>query len=214
MFMPKTIRLEVCPQGDPRIEQLEYEVYSRAGYILPNPQRKVLENEDYPNHDIIAAFVDERLVGSARLVVDPNPRPDMFTLHCFKPFDIWPWAARLLRDVRPDRLMQGGTMVIHEDYRGGPVFQAMFQKMIEWSMRECNHYAVATIDEGFFKRLHQRNVPFIAMGETRYYMGSRTVPAMIARDWVTRGAVPADIIALAQQHAEAESAAATAACGA
>lgn len=205
-----SLSVEVRRHGDAEVEALEYDVYSRAGYIPPNPYRKVLENSDYPEHDVVVAHCRNQLVGSVRLVVDPMPPRGLFSLHCFEPFALWPWAEQLLKSTAPEQRLQVGTMVIREEFRGGPVFQAMFAKVLELSMLKGIRFAAATIDETFFYRLNQRNVPFIPMGETLQYMGTRTVPALVARDWITRGFVPSDIMPMSREPALASPIAAAA----
>lgn len=198
--MPSNIRVEVRSQHDEQVEALEYDVYLKAGYIAANAERRVLENRNYPTHSVIVALDGDVAVGSVRLVVDPKPRFGLFSLHCFNAFTLWPWAEGLLKDAAPTSRLQVGTMVIRESWRGGETFHVMFQKILEMSLQECIHYAVSTVDEGFFNRLAHRNVPFIPMGDTRFYMGSRTVPALVARDWVTRGSAPEELLALVRKH--------------
>ncbi len=201
--MQESLYVKSLPPHDRQVEQLEYEVYSDAGYIAPNSERRVLENANYPDHDVAAVFSGDLIVGSVRLAIDPSPRSSLFSLHCFDPFVIRPWAQTLLRETPPHRLLQVGTMVIREGYRGGAAFHLLFQSMLEKSLQARIRYAVASIDERFFLRLKSRNVPFVAMGETLEYMGSRTVPALVGREWVTRGQAPAHILALSRGDAAA-----------
>lgn len=212
--MPESVRLEVCQRSDRRVEELEYEVYLRAGYIAPNPHRRVLENDDYPDHLVVAAFCGDILAGSVRVVVDSHPKDGLLTLHCFEPFEIWPWAEDMLQRVQTGGLMQIGTMVIREEFRGGAVCQAMLQRLIEMFVEARIHFAVATIDEKFFSSLSARKVPMVPMGHTLHYMGSRTVPVLSAREWVTRGVVPPCIRNLALNSAEAVPSLEAAACSA
>jgi len=196
--MSETIRVEVYPRSTREIEELEYEVYVNAGYILPDKIRRVRENDDYPEHNIVAVYCDDLLVGSVRLVVDSHPEDSLFSLRCFEHFDIWPWARRLLCEAPANRLMQVGTMVIREEYRSGFVFQAMFKRALEMLLHERIHFAVATIDEGLYNRLGSRKIPFVPMGETIHYMGSRTVPALVSREWLISGVVPDDILSISE----------------
>ena len=212
--MPETVRLEVCPRSDRRVEELEYEVYVQAGYIAPNPHHRVLENDEYPDHLVVAAFFGDVLAGSVRVVIDSQPQEDLFSLHCFDPFRVWPWAEDMLQGVKAGGLMQIGTMVIREEFRGGAVCQAMLQRLIEIFVEARIHFAAATIDERFFKSLNARKVPLVPMGPTLHYMGSRTVPVLVARDWVTRGVVPRYVRELAESSADAASALEPAACSA
>lgn len=212
--MPETIRLEVCPYGDTRIEALEYDVYLKAGYIAPNPHQRVLENDDYPAHHVIAAFCGDILAGSVRVVIDSRPRKGLFSLHCFEPFAVWPWAETLLRSVPAGSMMQIGTMVVREDFRGGPVCQALLGRLIETLVQARIQFAVAAIDERFLMGLNTRKVPLVPMGPALHYMGSRTVPVIAARDWVTSGVVPRHIQNLVQAGAAEVSAFETAACSA
>lgn len=201
--MPEKVRLEVCSHDDYRIQALEYEVYLDAGYIAPTPHRRVLENDDYPDHQVIAAFCGDILAGSVRAVIDARPEQRLFSLHCFEPFQIWPWAEALLREVETEQLMQIGTMVIRDEFRGGAVRQALMQRLTEIFVEAGIRFAAATVDERFFNSLSSRNVPLVPMGDTLHYMGSRTVPVIVAREWVTRGIVPGSIRALAQRSAGA-----------
>jgi hypothetical protein len=49
---------------------------------------------------------------------------------------------------------------------------------------------MATIDEHFYKNLRTRNIPLVPMGDTLFYMGSSTVPVMVAREWILYGTIP------------------------
>ena len=157
--MPETVRLEVCPRSDRRVEELEYEVYLRAGYIAPNPHHRVLENDDYPDHLVVAAFCGDVLAGSVRVVIDSRPQEDLFSLHCFEPFEVWPWAEEMLQEVQVGGLMQIGTMVIREEFRGGAVCQAMLQRLIEIFVEARIRFAAATIDERFFRTSMRARYP-------------------------------------------------------
>ena len=77
------------------------------------------------------------------------------------------------------------------------------QRLTEMFVEAGIRFAAATVDERFFNSLSSRNVPLVPMGDTLHYMGSRTVPVIVAREWVTRGIVPGSIRALAQRSAGA-----------
>jgi hypothetical protein len=159
--------------------RLEYDVYLGEGYIEPNDQHIVLENRDYPEFVHFVARVDGRTIGALRLVTDARPRHDVFRLGSFRHFSVQKWATDLLRSADQRRIVEVGTMVIDPEYRGGDAYAQLFQKAFEYAVLARVHYALATIDEGFYHRLLKRGLPFREMGETRYYMGSHTVPAII-----------------------------------
>ncbi len=173
------VQIDVCPNGDAEAMRLEYDVYLAEGYIEPNDERVVLENRNYPEFVHFVARVDGRAIGSLRLVTDAQPRHDVFRLGSFRHFSVQHWATDLLRSADQRRIVEVGTMVILPEYRGGSTYAQLFRKAFEYAVLSRVHYALATIDEGFYHRLIKRGLPFREMGETRYYMGSYTVPAII-----------------------------------
>ncbi|MCK5861016.1 MAG: hypothetical protein KAH38_00935 [Candidatus Hydrogenedentes bacterium] len=200
--MNEKIRVEVYTCSNSEIDDLEYEVYLDAGYIESNDAHRVLENDNYPDQHVVAVYSDDVLAGSVRLVMDSRPRETLFSLGCLDHFNIWPWAEKIIREVPQKQLMQVGTTVIREGHRGGAVFQAMFSKSLEIWLREQIHLSVTTIDEDFLGRLNRRKVSFIPMGDTVHYMGSRTVPIFVSRDWLMGGTIPKDILALSAQYSD------------
>ncbi len=173
------VQIDVCPNGDKEALRLEYDVYLKEGYIEPNDEHIVLENRNYPNFVHFVARADGRVIGALRLVTDAEPRHGVFRLGSFRHFAIQKWATDLLRSADQRRIVELGTMVIDPKYRGGNTYAQLFQKAFEYAVLGRVHYALATIDEGFYHRLLKRGLPFREIGETRYYMGSYTVPAMI-----------------------------------
>jgi len=173
------VQIDVCPNGDEEAMRLEYDIYLREGYIEPNDEHVVLENRNYPNFVHFVARVDGKAIGALRLVTDASPRHGVFRLSSFRHFPIRQWATDLLHAADQRRVVEVGTMVIDPEYRGGNTYAQLFQKAFEYAVLSRVHYALATIDEGFYHRLLKRGLPFREMGETRYYMGSYTVPAMI-----------------------------------
>jgi len=159
--------------------RLEYDVYLGEGYIEPNDDHLVLENRDYPEFVHFVARADGKTIGALRLVTDAKPRYDVFRLGSFRHFSIQEWAIDLLHSADQRRIVEVGTMVIDPEYRGGNTYAQLFQKAFEYTVLSRVHFALATIDEGFYHRLLKRGLPFREMGETRYYMGSHTVPALI-----------------------------------
>jgi hypothetical protein len=173
------VQIDMCPNGDADAMRLEYDVYLREGYIEPNDEHLVLENRDYPEFIHFVARVDGRAIGALRLVTDARPRHGAFRLGSFRHFAIQKWATDLLHSADQHRIVEVGTMVIDPDFRGGNTYAQLFQKAFEYAVMSRVHYALSTIDEGFFHRLLKRGLPFREMGETRHYMGSNTVPAII-----------------------------------
>ncbi|MFA7691337.1 MAG: hypothetical protein GX117_07185 [Candidatus Hydrogenedentes bacterium] len=188
--MSDTISLKTLSGVDEHVQTLEYEIYLEAGYIAPNPHRRVLENDCYPDHQVVVAFSGDKAVGSVRVVINSGANKHLFNLPCFEAFQIWPWADSLLREVDTDRLMQIGTMVIRPEFRGGTVRQALIQRLTEIFVEAGTRFAMATIDEHFYKNLRTRNIPLVPMGDTLFYMGSSTVPVMVAREWILYGTIP------------------------
>lgn len=174
------IRIELHHHEIPEAAYLEYEVYLQFGYIPPNHQKRVLENLDYPDHYHVVAYDGATLAGAVRFVNDPAPRFGLFSLSCFKPFTLWPEAHAFLAQADPSCVVQIGTTVVREEYRGGSVVFPILRWGIDW-MLENEHirYAVTTIDERFFRALKRWGIPIQPMGPSLYYMGSVTVPAYI-----------------------------------
>ena len=180
------VQIDICPNGDAEAMRLEYDVYLREGYIEPNDEQIVLENKNYPEFVHFVARVDDRVIGSLRLVTDARPRHGAFLLGSFGHFSIQKWATDLLRSADQHRVVEVGTMVIDPEFRGGNTYAQLFQKAFEYAVLSRVHLALATIDEGFFHRLRKRGLPFREMGERRYYMGSYTVPALIDVEQLVR----------------------------
>ena len=177
------IRIELHTHELIEAAHLEYEVYLQAGYISPNKYCLVLENRNYPSHYHVAAYDGSTLAGAARFVVDPNPRFGLFSLSCFKPFTIWPEAASFLERTDPTRIVQIGTTVVREGYRGGSVVFPILRWGIDWMLEnDTIQYAVTTIDERFFKALNRWGIALQPMGPSLHYMGSTTVPAYLDMD--------------------------------
>ncbi len=180
------IHVDICPGGDPEAKRLEYDVYLHEGYIEANDQCEVIENADYPEFVHFVARVADRVIGSLRLVVDSRPRHGVFKLASFTHFPLENWALETLGRTESEKVVEVGTMVIHPDFRGGEAYMQLFRKAFEFAVLKRFRYAVSTIDAGFFHRLLTRGLPFSAMGESMYYMGSETVPAIIDIDQLVR----------------------------
>ncbi len=173
------ILVDLHPMGEWSAFELEYDVYRQEGYIPENPFRRVLENDNYPEFVHFVARHKEETIGSLRLVTDPEPRHGVFKLGSFAHFSLFDWAADLLRKVEAKHVFEVGTMVIQPGFRGGKTYSLLFQKAFEYAVLQRVQYSIATIDEEFYHRLRQRGLPFRAIGETRFYMGSNTVPAIL-----------------------------------
>jgi N-acyl amino acid synthase FeeM len=180
--MLSNLHVEVRSFRDSEVDRLEHDVYVRAGYIRPNRQRVVPQNMDFPPHKSLVAISDGVAVGSVRLVVDPAPANGLFSLKCFEAFTMHSWAESALSGVVPSEILQVGTMVIDEQYRGGRVLAALFQKALRLSMAWQVRFAVSTVDRRFFDVARRRYTSMRAMGEAKYYMGSVTVPALLDLD--------------------------------
>lgn len=178
--------VDLYPMGDREAFLLEYDVYLREGYIPPNAFHRVLENDYYPEFVHFVARHREKAIGSLRLVTDPTPRHGIFKLNSFAHFPLFGWTKELLEDVESSRIFEIGTMVIQPEFRGGAAYNLLFQKAFEFAVLRRVKYSLATIDEQFFHRLCKRGLPFRAIGEKRYYMGSETVPAMIDVEQLAR----------------------------
>ena len=180
------VQIDICPNGDADAMRLEYDVYLREGYIEPNDRHVVLENLDYPEFVHFVARANGKTIGALRLVTDPRPRHGAFRLASFRHFSIHHWATDLLQRADQRRVVEVGTMVIDPEFRGGNTYVQLFQKAFEYAVLTRVHYALSTIDEGFFNRLIKRGLPFREMGERSFYMGSWTVPAMIDVEQLVR----------------------------
>lgn len=180
------LTVDVCPSGDEAAKRLEYEVYLHEGYIEANGRGLVLENLDYPEYVHFVAREGGKTVGSLRLVTDPKPRHGIFRLNAFNHFSLRAWARDLMAGADPRSVVEVGTMVIHPEYRGGDAYMQLFSKSFEFALLKRFRYAVSTIDAAFYNRLRKRGVPFQEMGESRHYMGSETVPALIDIDQLAR----------------------------
>ncbi len=164
---------------DAEAARVEYEIYVAEGYIPPNEQGRVLENDHYPDFIHFVARDGNLVVGSLRLVVDPVPRFGLFRLGAFAHFDLEPWVTPLLREVGLNHVVELGTMVIRPEYRGNETYLRLFEKAFEYGLMTRVRAGVATIDAGFCDRLERRGVPLVDLGPPRFYMGSETRPVLI-----------------------------------
>ena len=178
------VQIDICPMGDPEAKKLEYDVYLREGYSEANSREEVLENIEYPDFIHFVARVNGEVIGALRLVVDTKPRHGLFRLASFGHFSIHPWVQEALHGVELKKTVEVGTMVIKPEYRGGETYTLLFQKAFEYCLMKRLKFAMSTIDENFFNRLIKRGMPFKAMGERRYYMGSYTIPAIIDLEYL------------------------------
>lgn len=182
----RNVVVDVCPMGDDAAFALEYDVYLREGYIEPNPFHRVLENADYPEFVHFVARIGDKTIGSLRLVTDAQPRHGVFKLSSFRHFSVHEWALKLLASTESRQVFEIGTMVIDPEYRGGRIYTILFQKAFEFALLKRIRYSLTTVDEKFFHCLRKRGLPFHAIGEKQFYMGSETVPAMIDVEQLAR----------------------------
>ena len=173
-------RVDVVDADHEQAKHLEYEVFLRAGYIEANAQQEVVENHKYSDSRFVVVYDEKtgKVAGSVRLVLEPDKPLNELEVAALHSFKVWPWMRRRLKRLTDHRLLQVGSMVIHESARGGKVLGLLIKKMIELSWREGIRYGVSSIDERFYKVLVKKGYPIRQIGDKKFYMGSVTVPVM------------------------------------
>jgi N-acyl-L-homoserine lactone synthetase len=173
-------KVDIVGASHEQAKKLEYEVFLRSGYIDANEQSEVIENHKYSDSRFVVVYDEEtgKVAGSVRLVLESEKSINELEIAALHSFKVWPWMRRHIRRLNNRRLLQVGSMVIHESARGGKVLGLLIKKMIEVSWREGIRYGVSSIDERFYKVLVKKGYPIRQIGDKKYYMGSVTVPVM------------------------------------
>ncbi len=173
-----------------RCEKLEYDVFLQAGYIEPNPEKRIVDYDSYKEVEILAALwgtknqsnKDKTLTGVYRYITGLRKDKMDFgifpTIDAYKKLGISEDKMEMLMKLNPKKVVDTSSMAIGEKYRDYVSSNLLWMRMFTRAWELGIRYGVAAIDTSFFLKLKKR-FPCEEMGPPKMYWGSYTTPTFI-----------------------------------
>lgn len=155
----------------------EYEVFAEAGFAEADDQavKRLLGYRDYDaNSVMVVACNEEKIIGVLREI-----HPDHRGWSSFKTVIDFPEVLSHLSSIQPASVLEIGTVAIPRKHRGADLAVKLYGSVLQFNPQATAW--IASLDERVF-RLYRERIGFLfeTVGIPRFYMGSMTVPAILA----------------------------------
>ena len=151
---------------------VEFSVFQHESFI-DGGDEIVGRLEGYTPYDSNSIFnailLEQQIIGVMRVIY-----PDDRGFGSFKTINDFPESLCNLESVRPENIVEIGTLAILPQFRGKKLAFLLYHQVV----KQNHDYWLASVDAQLLKSFQKFGFIFEPIGPTKFYMGSPTTPVI------------------------------------
>lgn len=183
-----------------KCELLEYEVFLDAGYIDPNPDKRLVDYDIYDDAEFVASFDGEHdkpynerdVIGIMRNIYSPRDskmKEGLFpTIDSAEKLGIYPEQYEKLMQMDPRTIVDTAAIAIRKDKRDSRASKSLISTtMFRTWQRPKARYAIGAFDTPFYDKMKERGLPWEDLSCSIMYWGSMSTAGLIDGNDILKG---------------------------